>query len=253
MSKNDQSDLGLPANAVKAAQTSGSARPKRQRLKVVILTASLTVAVVAMLCGAAAFLYWQYLKTTPQYALASIVEAARADDRAKIEQLIDVDSVVDDFVPQVTGKAVELYGRGIDPEVVRRAAKIAEPVMPAIKERARAELPGAIRRQLTGFENFPFAALVIGADRYFDIGVEGETAVVKSKLPGHSFEVRMRREEGQWAIAAVRDDELARQIAERIGQEIMSIAVNGGGKGGGSLRSIKNLNEMLKEAEKLFE
>jgi len=222
-------------------------------LKIASITAGLTVLVVTIIAGAAAFLYWQHLKTTPQYALASIVEAARTDDRAEIERLIDVDSVVEDFVPQVTEKAVELYGRGIDPEVVRRAAKIAEPVMPAIKERARAELPGAIRRQLTEFDNFPFAALVIGADTYFDIGVEGGTAVVRSKLPDHSFEVRMRREGGQWAISAVRDDELAHLIAQRIGQEIMSIAVNGGTKGSGSLRSIKNLNEMLKEAEKLFE
>lgn len=218
----------------------------------ILLTSIILFGISSLAFGAGIFFYWQYLKTTPQYALASIVDAARADDREKIEKLIDVDSVVDDFVPQVTGKAAELYGRGVDPALIRRAAKIAEPVMPAIKERARAELPEAIRVQLSEFDNYPFAALVFGADRYFDIGIEGETAIVKSKLPGHTFEVRMKRRDGNWAIAAIRDDELALRIAQRIGQEIMSIAVNGSGKGS-ALQSVKNLNEMLKEAEKLFE
>ena len=50
------------------------------------------------------FFYWQSIKTTPQYSLALLVDAARRDDQAEIDKLVNVDAVVDDFVPQITDK-----------------------------------------------------------------------------------------------------------------------------------------------------
>ena len=50
-------------------------------------------------------LYWRSLRSTPQYSLALLVDAAKRGDNAAVDSLIDSDAVVDDFMPQVTGES----------------------------------------------------------------------------------------------------------------------------------------------------
>ena len=59
-------------------------------------------AIVVLVGG---FIYWQSLKSSPQYSLALLVDAAKRDDKPAMDQQIDIDAVVDDFVPQITAKA----------------------------------------------------------------------------------------------------------------------------------------------------
>lgn len=224
---------------------------KRSRLSKILIGIS-AVVIGSLLLGSIGFyLYWRSLKDSPQYSLALIVDAAKRNDQQKVNELVDIDFVVDDFLPQITDKAVELYGRGIAPDIIQRVARIAAPVMPALKDRAREELPGAIRQKTLEFGNVPFAAMVLGADRYLDITIEGDDATVKSTLPEHDMEVRMKRHEGVWKIVAVKDEKLATSIAQRVGQEIIAIAVNGTNSGRSRL-GAKNINDLLNEAEKIF-
>ena len=57
--------------------------------------------------------------------------------------------------------------------------------------------------------------------------MNGNEAIVKSKLPEHSFEMRMTRSGDRWKVVGVRDEKLATSIAEKIGQEIIAIASSG--------------------------
>jgi hypothetical protein len=243
-----------PFTASGARSTStgqATAARKRSLLKTVAITVLITFVTVAVAAGMGSYLYWQHLKTTPQYSLALMIDAAKRDDAAKVGELVDIDAVVDDFLPQITGKAIELYGRNLPPDTLQRVARIAAPVMPAVKDRARDELPGAIRQKTAAFGDVPFAAMVLGADTYLDIKVEGERATVRSKVPEHDFEVRMVRTGDLWKIAGVRDEELATRIAQRVGQEILAIAVNGTGSKQSRL-GIRNINELLRQAEEIF-
>lgn len=224
---------------------------KRSRLSKILIGIS-AVVIGSLLLGSVGFyLYWRSLKDSPQYSLALIVDAAKRNDQQKVNELVDIDLVVDDFLPQITDKAIELYGRGIAPDIIQRVALIAAPVMPALKDRAREELPGAIRQKTLELGNVPFAAMVLGADQYLDITIEGDDATVKSTLPEHDMEVRMKRHEGVWKIVAVKDEKLATSIAQRVGQEIIAIAVNGTNSGRSRL-GAKNINDLLNEAEKIF-
>ncbi len=244
---------GVP-NSVDTAEKideGGGHGTRRSVFKTVMITLVVVVAVTALACSTGTYLYWQHLKSTPQYSLALIVDSARRDDQAGVSKLVDTDAVVEDFVPQVTGKAVELYGRGLSPDVIQRVTRIAAPVMPAVKDRAREELPLAIRQKTAAFGDVPFAAMVLGAETYLDIKIEGDLAKVRSKLPEHDFELQMIRNGEQWKVAGVRDDELATRIARRIGQEIIAIASNGSGSNKGRL-GIKNINELLREAEDIL-
>ncbi|MEP7214552.1 MAG: hypothetical protein ABI791_15865 [Acidobacteriota bacterium] len=219
------------------------------RFKRILLSVSAVALVLVAAVGVSSYFYWQSFKGTPQYSLALIIDAARRNDQASIDKLVDTGAVVDDFMPQITSKAVEIYGRGLPSQTIERVAQVAGPMMPAVKDRARSELPGLIRRKSEKFGNIPFAAMVIGAGRYLDIETSGNAATVKSLLPDHSFEFKMMREGEQWKIVGVKDNELSERIAKAIGQEVIFAATNNGKTPAGERLGIKNLNELLKNAE----
>lgn len=221
-------------------------------MKKAVWTGLVVVLVLGLIGGIAAWFYWKSFEDTPQYSLALLFDAARRDDNAAVAELVDADAVVDSFVPQVTEKAVELYGRGLPPQVVRVLSSIADPLMPAIKQRARDELPRLIRRETERFADVPFAAMVLGADRYLDINVEGDTATVRSKASNHTFDVEMKRNGKRWQIVGVRDDVLAQRIAETIGQQLMKAAKDGDLKKAGESLGIENFQEMLRQTEEIF-
>jgi hypothetical protein len=245
---------GSPQTASKElpVQLGGYTRPARRgRFKKIVMIVLGSLFAIALVAGTGFYFYWQSLKSTPQYSLALIVDAAKRNDQTTVNRLVDIDAVVDDFLPQITNKAVELYGRGLPPTILKQVAQVAAPVMPAVKDRAREELPGAIRQKTAEFGFVPFEAMVLGAERYLDIKIDGDSATVKSLVPEQDFEVRMKRDGSEWKIVAVKDDKLATNIAQRVGQEIIAIAANGPNSGRSRL-GVKNINDLLNEAEKIF-
>src|SRR5687768_14192400 len=84
-------------------------KPMPKRPFVIVGLTVLAVVLAGVIGG---LVYYRGLRQTPQYSLALLIDAAKRDDKADINSLIDTDAVVDDFVPQITGKAIELYGRG---------------------------------------------------------------------------------------------------------------------------------------------
>ena len=212
-------------------------------------TVVLTLAVVAVIGG---LIYYQQLRSSPQYSLALLVDAAKRDDTDEIDTIVDIDAVVEDFMPQITAKAIELYGRGLSPEAIQKATILARPLMPAVKDRARAELPRVIRDRTAKYGDVPFFAMVMGANKYLDIALTDEVAVVNSKLENHPLEVRMQRNGDRWQIVGLKDDKLAASIAQKIGQQIIAIATFGGGKDtADKFGGIGNLSNTLRQAEDL--
>lgn len=90
----------------------------------------ISLAVILIVGAVGAYFYWQNLKNTPQYSLALLVDAARRDDQQEVDEFVDTDAVVDDFMPQIIGKAVELYGRGLPPSAIQKVAQVAAPFCP---------------------------------------------------------------------------------------------------------------------------
>jgi hypothetical protein len=210
------------------------------------------VAAIAVLGGTGCYLYWRSFRSTPQYSLALLIEAARQDDRKAVGELVDIDRVVDDFVPQITGSAADMYGRGLPPQTVQNLSKVATPILPAVKDRARTELPRVIRERTSKFDFVPFPAIVMGAEKYLNIKVSGDTAEVTSKIPERPLEFRMKREGERWRIVGVRDDELARNIARTVGQQIIAIASGNDIGDAGRKLGVQNLQDVLNQAEELL-
>lgn len=239
---------------VRAAPLAGYEPPKKRgrRRKVLMITAGI-LAGLLIIGGIAGYFYWQNLRSTPQYSLALLIDAARHNDQKTIDQVVDTNAVVDDFLPQITTKAIELYGRGLPPQLIARVGQVAAPVMPAVKERVREELPGMIREKSEKFASIPFWVMAMGAGQYLDVRIEGDIAYVKSLLPERPLEVTMKRNGERWQIVGVKDDALATGIAQKIGQNIIAIATKGGVNAAGEKLGIKNLQDMLNQAQDLLD
>ena len=249
-----------PENAKESVETpmfASQTAPKKSGvfLKVLKIFALLLLLFVVII-GIGGFLYWQNLKKSPQYSLALLVDAARNNDQAKVDELVDTDAVIDDFLPQITDKAVELYGRGLPPEKIQQVSRVVAPLLPAVKERARAELPNLIREKTEAFNNVPFWAIAIGAQRYLDITLDGsDTALIKSKTPERPLELTLKRNGDRWQVVAVKDEVLAQKIAEKVGQEIIAVVQKNGAntlKDAGKSLGVDNVNDLLKQAEDIF-
>ena len=228
-------------------------KPKERSIFVRVLgwfAVVLTVVVIA--AGIGAYFYWRSVKKTPAYSLALIVDAARRGDQAQLEKLIDTEAVVEDFMPQITAKAVELYGRNLPPPTIAKVEQSVAPLIPAVKQRARAELPGVIREKTAPLENIPYWAIALGADRAVDISLQNDTAIVKSKIPERPLELTMRREGNYWKVTALKDDVLAQKIAEKIGQEVIALASKNGVKKAGEQFGMPNADQLLKNVQDIF-
>ncbi|MGI9056551.1 MAG: hypothetical protein ACR2F2_12200 [Pyrinomonadaceae bacterium] len=222
---------------------------KKSRVKKILGILAISLGAIFLIALVVGFFYWRSVKTTPQYSLALLVDAARRGDQAEIDKLVDVDAVVDDFVPQITDKAVELYGRGIAPLVVNKISVAVSPYLPAVKQRAKAEIPGLIREKTSKFESVPFWMIALGAGRVLDINRTGETAIVKYDSQERPFEVTMKKNGDRWQIVAIRDEIIARRIAEKIGQEIISAAKSGNVEKAGKQIGIQNLKDLLNNSD----
>lgn len=230
-------------------------KPKKRGGCLRILGILSILAFIVLLIGAiGGYFYWQSVKKTPQYSLALLVDAARRDDKEKVAQLIDTEQVVNSFAPQITEKAVELYGRNIPAPIIAKVAQFVTPLMPVIKDQAKKELPNIIREKTEKFDNVPYWAIALGADRALDIKIEGDTAHITSKIPTKPLDVTMKRDGDLWKVVALKDDRLAQKIAEKIGQQLMALASKGNLENAQKQLGVdklgdmlKNLNDILKE------
>lgn len=242
-----------PKETENAPQFGSYQTPKKPSLFFKILKITGVLLVIFLVVGGIfGYFYWQNLKRMPQYSLALLVDAARRGDQQALDQLIDTDAVVDDFVPQITDKAVELYGRGIAPSTIQKLSQAVAPLLPALKERARAELPALIREKTQKFENIPFWAIALGANRYLDITKENDKAFVKSKIPDKPLNLVLKQNGDKWQVIAVKDEVLAQKIAGKIGQDLIQIAQKEGVKKVGEQLGISNLEDILNNSNGIF-
>jgi Protein of unknown function (DUF2939) len=218
-----------------------------------ILGVSAIILAVILLIGAVVgYFYWQGLKTSPQYSLALLVDAARRGDQKMMDELVDTDAVVDSFMPQITDKATEMYGKNLPPDKIAKVKDATVPLMPAIKQRAREEVPRVIKEKTDKFASVPYWAIAVGAKYYLDIKPDGETAIITSKIPERQFELTMKRNGDKWRVVAIKDEVLAKRIAETVGQELITIATKEGLKKASEKMNMPNLENLKKKLDDIF-
>ena len=242
-------------NGAPNANTDAAAKTiKRRGGCAKILGISAIVLAVLFLIGAVAgYFYWQGITRSPQYSLALLVDAARRNDQKAIDELVDTDAVVESFLPQIADKAVELYGKNLPVDKIAKVKTAAQPLMPAIKQRARQEVPRVIQEKTDKFGAVPYWAIALGAGYYLDIKPSGETAIITSKIPERQFELTMKRVNGErWRVVAIRDEALATRIAQTVGQELIAISTREGLKQASEKLNAPGLENIKKKIDDLF-
>src|SRR4029079_2412249 len=79
------------APAMVEPQRESASKPRRRKL---LRVAGLVILSGIVIAGTASFVYWQRLKTTPQYSLALLIDASRKGDKDAANALVDTDAVV---------------------------------------------------------------------------------------------------------------------------------------------------------------
>lgn len=191
-----------------------------RKLLVGCVGALLLVGIAASLI---AFLWWQSYKTGPAYSLALLVDAVQRDDKAMFDELVDTDSVVKNFVPQVTEKAIGRYASGITAPLRKQIETLVPTLLPSVKQRVRDEVTKQIKTLAARAEGKPFILIALGMPYEVEIKEEGDTAHVAANLNNRPTELTMQRKGDLWKIVAVKDDTLATQIVDNIAKDLPSI------------------------------
>jgi hypothetical protein len=241
-----------PAEEIKSSFDNSQKPKKRGGCGRILGISALALAVIFLIGAVASYFYWQSVTRAPEYSLALLVDAGRRGDQKAIDELVDTDAVVDSFLPQVTDKATELYGRNLPADKIARVKEFSTPLLPAIKQRARQEIPRVIQEKTDKFASVPYWAIALGAGYYLDVKPNGDIATVTSKIPERQFELTMKRSGDKWRVVGIKDDVLATRIAQTVGQEIIAISTREGLKRASEKMNAPGLENIKKKIDELF-
>ena len=188
------------------------------RLLSVAGLAALVLLLVLLVVG---LVWWQSYKKGPSYSLALLVDAARRDDGATVEQLLDGDRVAQSLAPQVLDKALASAGGMGSLPAPRRQIEAALPnLLSGMREQVRAEVAGGVKEAAAQSRagSMPFFLLALMMPFTTDIVPQGpDTATVAlTKGENRTTELTLKQEGERWRVVGIRDDELAAGIAARV-------------------------------------
>ncbi|MBC7796477.1 MAG: hypothetical protein H7Z37_06375, partial [Pyrinomonadaceae bacterium] len=220
----------------------------------ILLTLGVLLIVAIVGGGIGGYLWWQSLQKSPAYSLALLVDAARRNDQKTIDQYLDNDAVVDSFVPQVTEKATERYGRGVPTDILNKAKSLTKNITPLVKDRARQEIPTFIKQKAQLVPEVSPWIMAIGIGRVATVKENGDTATLGATLPNQPnrpIEITMKKNGDKWKVIAVKDDALADQIAQKIAEQLQGLG-NKKISELGQKAASGNLEEVRKQFENLL-
>lgn len=218
---------------VKLDDESGAARSNLKRRaggggrggRVALIFLSL-IAVILLGIVAGGYFWWQSYKTKPNYSLALLVDAAQRNDMQTFEMLVDMDRIVDGFVPQVAEKAGAQAPAGVGASgAVRKQLQAAVlRFAPQIKQRARAEVAGQVKELSARAEQKPFVLVALGVPFAVDTKQDGDAAKVNASFKDRDVELSMQRAGERWKVVGVKDDVLVSRLLESISRDLPSNA-----------------------------
>lgn len=209
-------------------------KPRRgsrfNRRRMIVPFAVIAVVLLAALTGV--YFWWQSYKAKPAYSLALVLDAARRNDQAAFDALVDVDSVSRNLVPQVTAQMHAAGTTQISVPVRRQIEVNAAVLLPGAREQLRATLLEQIRQGLArgGAADDSFLMLALGVARMTEIkpgsnGAEGDMAATAAlNINGRPVELGLRTSDAasnrssktRWRVESVKSDELAARVAETL-------------------------------------
>ncbi len=132
-----------------------------------IVAILLIVAILGVAVGG--FLWWQSYKKSPAYTLALLVDAAQRNDEAVFNEIVDTDKVVENFVPQVTEKAIGRYASALTASLKKRVESLVPKLLPSVKQQVREEVNKRVKEMAERAGSKPFILIALGVPYVVDI------------------------------------------------------------------------------------
>jgi len=202
----------------KARAKAGAGRRGRRARR--SLSIALLVVVGLLVVGlVGAYAWWRSYQKGPAYSLALLVDAARRDDLAGVESLIDGDRVAQAFIPQVIEKLTGA-GAALPPDARQRVTAAMPMLLPRVRETVREEIARGMKAAAAQVGDTSFTLLALGIPRAAEIKEDGDAATAIFAREGKQTELAMQRSGERWKVVSVKDDELASGIAQRLAASI---------------------------------
>lgn len=170
---------------------------------------------------AAVFAWWQHYKTTPAYSLALLVDAAQRNDTAAFDRIVDMEKVVDNFVPQMAQTATGGLASDLATSLRTQLQSLAPGVMASVKQVVKEEIRKEIN-DIAGSSNArPFFLTALAIPFEARISESGDAAKATINKGDHSAEVLLeRRDGGHWRVVSLRDGALAARVVNDIVRDL---------------------------------
>jgi hypothetical protein len=216
MAQGRKSRIVIDVDRVRAESQAKRGRGFVGRAGRVLGVTGLVVAAALLVLLVGSYTWYQGFKKSPPYSLALLVDAAQHDDVRAVETMIDSDQIAQGFVPQVVEN---LAGAGSQLPPQARASLTA--TLPALLPRVRETMRDEVARALKGFpqnggSNLPFFVKALGVRQVATVVERGEVATVNVRAGERPVELSMRRDGERWKLVAVKDPQLASDIATRL-------------------------------------
>jgi uncharacterized membrane protein len=185
----------------------------------------IAVVLVVILLGAivGGYFWWQSYKTKPAYSLALMVDAVQRNDMAKFDEIVDTDKVVDNFVPQVTEKALGRYTTALTGPLRGQVESLIPTLLPTVKQKVHDEVVAQTKEMGARAEGKPFFLVALGVPYVVDIKEDNGTANVAVTLKDRPITLKMVKNGELWRVVAVSDDTLAMRIVDNLAKDLPAV------------------------------
>jgi uncharacterized membrane protein len=179
----------------------------------------LIVAVVLLLLiggvAGGGYLWWRNYQGSPAYSLALLADASQRNDNARVDSLLDMDKVSEDFVTQVRKHTAGSYS-SLPSDWSAKLDSLVTALTPKLKETVHDELMKELQRLTAPAAGKPFVVVALAIKYFASIKEENNVATAVVNIKDERLQLTMQPEAGHWKIIAVQDDKLAKMISDRV-------------------------------------
>lgn len=205
-----------PARAGSAPTRGGGA------LKILgVIAAILFIIVLSLAVGG--YFWWQHHKASPAYSVALLVDSVQHDNMQEFDEIVDMDKVVENFVPQIVDAAQKRFGVVANEQTRRQIEAEMPRVLPAVKQYAREEVARQAKEISARAGGYPFFLVALAVPYVAQISEEGDAAKALVQYQDRNIELTLQRAgDERWRVVKISDDTLTARIVDRLARDLPS-------------------------------